>query len=335
MQWPTCPAAPSKVARSPHSGSVHPGVDPDRRQSRGRSTAYRDVFGARKTAVSAELPRIGVIGLGHVGRSVVELFKPHAHVVAWDRADAVDYPDRELAECAYAIVCVGTPATSDGDADLTAVQEAIECLPCDRVLLKSTVPPGTSARLAVQAGKRLCFWPEYVGESRYYNPFFPTRIDEVPFVILGGEPDDRRWFIDRLLPILGPTKVYYQCTATEAELIKYAENTYFATKITFVNEFRRICEHFGVDWHAVREGWLLDPRIERMHTAAFQGAQGFAGRCLPKDLQAIIAAAADCGYDPRLLREVLASNARMQQAIMATLRQDGGPDETPIRHVSR
>jgi UDPglucose 6-dehydrogenase len=287
------------------------------------------------TAVNAKLTRIGVIGLGHVGRSVVDLFKPHAHVVAWDKADGIDYPDRELAECLYAIMCVGTPPHADGSADLTAVQDAIESLPCDRVLLKSTVPPGTSARLARQTGKRVCFWPEYIGESRYFNPFFPTRIDEVPFVILGGEPVDRRWFIDQLLPVLGPTKTYYQCAATEAELIKYAENSYFATKITFVNEFRRICEHFDVDWHAVREGWLLDPRVERMHTGAFQGSQGFAGRCLPKDLQAIIAAAAARGYDPRLLQEVLASNARMHHAVMAARLQDGEADETPLRRVSR
>jgi UDPglucose 6-dehydrogenase len=72
--------------------------------------------------------------------------------------------------------------------------------------------------------------------------------------------------------VLGPTKTYFQCSAIEAEIIKYMENSYLATKVSFVNEFRRICETFGADWHAVREGWLLDPRVEPTHTAAFASA---------------------------------------------------------------
>jgi UDP-glucose 6-dehydrogenase len=88
------------------------------------------------------------------------------------------------------------------------------------------------------------------------------------------------------------------------------ENSYLATKVSFVNEFRRICETFDADWHTVREGWLLDPRIEPTHTAAFAHAPGFSGKCLPKDVSAIVRAAADAGYDPALLMEVLRSNER-------------------------
>ncbi len=102
---------------------------------------------------------------------------------------------------------------------------------------------------------------------------------DVPFVIIGGEQDARRWFIDQMLLVLGPTKTYFQCKGLETELINYAENAFFATKITFVNEYRRVCEAFGADWHSVREDWLLDPRVERMHTAAFEGNRGFAGKC--------------------------------------------------------
>jgi UDP-glucose 6-dehydrogenase len=91
------------------------------------------------------------------------------------------------------------------------------------------------------------------------------------------------------------------------------ENTFFAAKITFVNEFRRICEVFGTDWHAVREGWLLDPRVERMHTAAFDGDRGFSGKCLPKDLEAIVSASADAGYLPTLLQEIHLSNERFRK----------------------
>jgi UDP-glucose 6-dehydrogenase len=191
------------------------------------------------------------------------------------------------------------------------VEEAVGQVPCEKILLKSTVPPGTTERFAQKFNREICFWPEYIGQSRYHNPYFASRIADVPFVVLGGEPELRQWFIDRLLPILGPTKTYFQCASREAELIKYAENAYFATKITFVNEFRRIAETLGADWHTVREGWLLDPRVEPMHTAAFADSPGFSGRCLPKDLEAIVGAAQDAGYGPTLLAEVLRSNERI------------------------
>lgn len=278
--------------------------------------------------MTTKRPLVGIVGLGRVGQSMYELLTGHADLVTWDREDDGPYPAESLARCDYAVVCVDTPPDGDGSADLSPVDAAIGALPCRRVLLRSTVPPGTTATLCAKTGKAICFWPEYIGESRYFNPFFPSRVDEVPFVILGGASEIRRWFIDRLLPILGPTKVYYQCDAHEAELIKYAENTYFATKITFVNEFRRICESFDADWHVVREGWLLDPRVERMHTAAFGDDPGFSGRCLPKDLRAILAATAERGYLPTLLREVLLANDRLRAApdwesLPST------PDETP------
>jgi UDPglucose 6-dehydrogenase len=89
------------------------------------------------------------------------------------------------------------------------------------------------------------------------------------------------------------------------------ENAYFAVKVTFVNEFRSICQTFGVDWQTVREGWLLDHRVERDHSAAFADAPGFSGKCLPKDLTAITRAATDAGYDPALLAEVIHINQHL------------------------
>lgn len=257
---------------------------------------------------------VGIIGLGTVGRSVADLLSSRTRVVGWDLASGDPYPADELSRCTYAVVCVGTPSDVDGSADVSAVRDAVSRAPVDRILIKSTVSPGTTDRLARETGKSVCFWPEYTGESGYFNPFFPDRIDQVPFVILGGEAHNRRWFLERLLPILGPTKRYFQCTAIEAELIKYAENAFFATKITFVNEFRRISHAFNADWHTVREGWLLDPRVEPMHTAAFEDSPGFSGACLPKDLRAIVSAAADQGYQASLLAEVLRSNRRFQDS---------------------
>jgi hypothetical protein len=109
-------------------------------------------------------------------------------------------------------------------------------------------------------------------------------------------PDDRR-------PVGGPVsagrcgrqgrphRTCFQYTARDSEFLKYMENAYLATKVTFVTEFRRTCETLGADWPTVREGWLLGPRIEPAHTAALAHAPGFSGKCLSKDLHAIIQAA--------------------------------------------
>ncbi|MGH8900430.1 MAG: hypothetical protein ACRDYA_01805 [Egibacteraceae bacterium] len=115
----------------------------------------------------------------------------------------------------------------NGACDTSKVCDELTLLPIDCLLLKSTVAPGTTDLLSRQTGKQICFSPEYIGESSYYHPFWADGVRDVPFVILGGEPVIRRWFIDLLLPVLGPTKVYFQCSALEAEIIKYMENAYF------------------------------------------------------------------------------------------------------------
>jgi UDPglucose 6-dehydrogenase len=255
---------------------------------------------------------IGIIGMGHVGHAMFDLFSRYTRIVTFDASGNDDYPERQLAACDAAIICVDTPMRDDGACDIRKVCDAVQRLPTSRVLIKSTIAPGTTDFLIESTGKQICFSPEYVGESTYYQPFWADDARGVPFVVLGGEPAVRRWFTDLILPVLGPTKVYFQCSALEAEIIKYMENSYFATKVSFVNEFRRICAAFGADWHTVREGWLLDPRVEPMHTAAFAHSPGFGGKCLPKDLHAIVHAAAAAGYIPALLAEVLRSNQRFR-----------------------
>lgn len=240
------------------------------------------------------------------------MLRRHAELVTYDLTDATAYPYDALADCDFAVVCVSTPPDMDGGCDTGNVFDAVRQVPTERILLKSTVPPGTTDHLAEATGKLMCFSPEYVGESSYQHPFWADSADLVPFVIFGGQPHARGFFIDALLPVLGPSKVYFQCSAREAEVIKYMENTFFATKVTFVNEFFEICRIFGADWHTVREGWLLDPRVEPMHTAVFTSARGYSGKCLPKDTDAIIHAATRAGYRPELLVEVARSNTRFR-----------------------
>lgn len=265
--------------------------------------------------------KVGIIGLGPVGRSMRQMFEAEAKVVEYDKGTHEKYPEDELAECDFAVVCVGTPMRDDGTCDVSHVEEAVTKLPVDRVLIKSTIVPGTTDRLVAETGKHICFSPEYIRETTYFHPCWDRGAASIPFFVIGGEPGSRQALINHVIPILGPEKTYFQCTAIEAEIIKYMENSYLAAKVTFVNEFFEICQAFDADWHTVREGWLLDPRVDKAHTLVFPQDRGFGGRCLPKDVNAIVEAAAAAGYSAELLQAVLDSNRRFGG--------DSGPERLP------
>jgi hypothetical protein len=169
--------------------------------------------------------KIGIIGMGHVGSTMHGLLGDHAQLITYDQATDSEYPHSNLAGCDFAVVCVSTPAGPGGECDITEVHEAVKRLPVSRILIKSTVAPGTTDHLVAVTGKQICFCPEYVGQSTYFNPLLADAA-EMPFIVLGGAPETRKWFIDALLPVLGPTKSYFQCTAVEAEVVKYMENTF-------------------------------------------------------------------------------------------------------------
>lgn len=254
--------------------------------------------------------KVGVVGLGHVGRNVQRrLLDLEVEVVATDRALDEPYPDDAFSDCAFVQVCVGTPGLPDGSADVADVYEAVNRVACDYVLLRSTVPPGTTAALAKETGKNVCFSPEYVGESGFSQSRWGQWAGGQSFQVLGGPPDVTQWFAERLTVIYGPEPRLFQCSAVEAEIVKYMENCYFAVKVTFVNEFFELCRALGADWYTVREAWLLDPRIERDHTAVFPDARGYTGRCLPKDVDAILQSAAEAQLDLPLLAATREANA--------------------------
>jgi UDPglucose 6-dehydrogenase len=89
------------------------------------------------------------------------------------------------------------------------------------------------------------------------------------------------------------------------------ENCFLATKVTFCNEFYDIAESFGVDYNELREIWLLDGRIGRSHSTVFEDKRGFTGKCLPKDLNALIKASEKNGYKPNLLKSINETNNEM------------------------
>jgi UDPglucose 6-dehydrogenase len=172
------------------------------------------------------------------------------------------------------------------------------------------VAPGTTERLVEETGKRIVFQPTYGPGETVQHPFNDLR--RMPWIILGGEPAHTIAVADLYKRVYSAETSIWQTNARTAELTKYMENAFLALKVTFCNEFYNISSAFGVDYNQMRELWLLDPRIGRSHTFVFPEDRGFGGKCLPKDVNALIAASRDQGYDASLLTAMVQTNARLR-----------------------
>jgi len=253
--------------------------------------------------------KVAIIGgTGYVGKAYAKLF-PDAYL--YSRSVGTK---EEVNKCELAIICLPTPMREDGSCDTSIVEEAVGWLETPLILIKSTIPPGTTKRLKEASGKRICHSPEYVGEGGYYVPFWlfphPTEPQHHSFMIIGGASEDREEIMDIFYPVLGATKTYYQVDETTSELIKYMENCAIAAKVTLCNEFYNIAQAFGVSYSQLREGFVLDERQGKMFTVVYKNRRGYDGKCIPKDVNGIINASKKAGYKPFFLEELEKSNKR-------------------------
>ena len=251
--------------------------------------------------------RVAIIGMGFIGKAQARMLAGH-DLVTWDIADGTPYPYDAVHSCHFAVICAGTPALPGGSADLSGVMAAVAAVPgIVPVLIRSTVLPGTTDALAAGRPGLTAHAPEFMYER---EGTVWSETTDVPFLILGGTPGAREFFAPMLAEVF-PGKVY-ECSALEAELVKYTGNLYWAARVTFVNEMSRICETFGADWEEVRQGWLMHPWVSPQYTGMAGFGPGFGGRCWPKDLSALIAASTEAGYEPRFLEAVQEANARFR-----------------------
>jgi len=212
-------------------------------------------------------------------------------------------------------ICVQTPPTYSGDADLSAVQRAVEEIgePGGRALvMKSTVPVGTGRAIQREAPDLAYIsCPEFLKEGTAVNDFLePDR------VVIGADADDE-WAADAVESVYQPLGApIVRTDLSSAEMIKLASNAYLATKISFINEIANVCDEVGADVTEVARGMGLDPRIG----ARFLNAGlGFGGSCFPKDTQALKILAGNSGYHFQLLSSVIEVNDLQKRRVMAKL----------------
>jgi UDPglucose 6-dehydrogenase len=229
-------------------------------------------------------------------------------------------------------IAVGTPAGANGAADLRYVDEVADTIGRHMheykvIATKSTVPVGTAVRIKerIQAAqtKPVAFSvisnPEFLREGSAVEDFLrPNRI------VIGGE-DPHALAIMRELysPLYLIETPFVMTDIMTAEMIKYAANTFLATKISFINEIANVCDAVGADVHDVARALGLDQRIGRKF---LHPGPGYGGSCFPKDVKSLVHFAREAGVNLELVSAVDRVNTqqrqRMTEKIVAMLDGD-------------
>jgi UDPglucose 6-dehydrogenase len=216
-------------------------------------------------------------------------------------------------------VCVGTPPTYSGDADLSAVSRVLDELPeVDRrviLVMKSTVPVGTGEALRNELDARglahvgYVSNPEFLSEGTAIHDFMhPDR------VVVGSFAESDAAAVAALYEPVGAPLV--RADVASAEMIKLASNAFLMTRISFINEIANLCEVTGADVVKVAEGVGLDHRLGPHFLRA---GIGYGGSCFPKDSLALKQLAANSGYHFQLLNAVIEVNELQKRRVVHKL----------------
>ncbi len=240
---------------------------------------------------------IGIVGKGFVGSAVQFGFSPNtgcdANVKVYDKDPNKSQHSLEevMNESDFIFLSVPTPSNMDGSISLDIVDKALEDInnvnnKDNIILLRSTMIPGSTRKFQQKYPElNLVFNPEFLTERSANFDF----INQSRFIV-GGEPNNTakvadmyRWRFGQSIPVI-------ETNYETAELIKYMNNCFFATKVSFMNEMKLVADKCGVDWDVAVDGFIRDGRIGHSHlnVPGHDGKFGFGGSCFPKDVQAMI-----------------------------------------------
>lgn len=253
---------------------------------------------------------IGIIGVGTVGKALASYFQGKGTTpLLYDPPKQIGSLE-ELDRADVVFICVPTPSTKEGVVDLSFVEEACRNIGGQKVVvLKSTVLPGTTARLQeAYPHHQFLFNPEFLQESRPLEDMLhPSRQ-------IVGYTEKSRGMAQQVLEMLPSAPLARVIRAEEAEMVKYFGNTYLALKVIFANQFADLCERLGIDYEMVRECAGADPRIGQGHlNVRHSGYRGYGGKCFPKDMRAFIRFAREKGLELRLHEAAESLNAELMK----------------------
>src|SRR3990167_6585799 len=219
--------------------------------------------------------KLGVLGVGYVGSAVSECFElllqDKVEIREYDKFKPTESLETVVNHSNVLFVCVPTPMREDGSCDTTIVESVVEELNATAskpkaVVIKSTVPPGTTQRLQDKYPKHsFVFNPEFLTEKRFIEDFL-----EQDRIILGFTSNKQQLFrVEKLFQdFIGAQKksaLIVKVPSEQAEMLKYATNCFLATKLSFFNEIYQICQAANVDYGSVVSMLKLDKRVGGSH----------------------------------------------------------------------
>jgi UDPglucose 6-dehydrogenase len=288
----------------------------------GHEVVCVDIDKKKMDQINEGIPPIYEEGLG-------ELLQKHA---GKNLTASADY-EAAIRKTDISFICVGTPSAEDGDIDLSIVRAATASIGkvlakkdgYHVVVVKSTVVPETTEKFVLPvleetsgkvAGKDfgVAMNPEFLREGKaVYDFMHPDKI------VVGAIDQKSGDLVSELYRT-------FECEVTRtnpstAEMIKYANNSLLATKISFANEIGNICKNLGIDTYEVMEAVGKDSRISPRF---LNSGAGFGGSCFPKDVKALIGKAKEIGYSPVLLESVIGVNEKQPILMIKILQRKIG-----------
>ncbi|MFL2485649.1 MAG: hypothetical protein ACJ0Q5_03510 [Candidatus Neomarinimicrobiota bacterium] len=267
-------------------------------------------------------PKIGIVGKGFVGSAVQHGFSPNvgcdAEVRVYDKnpSKSLNSLDETINKSDFVFVSVPTPSKKDGSADLRILESALNdiadiCTNTETIILiRSTIIPGTTRNLQQKfKNLKLVFNPEFLTERSANFDFINQSRS-----IFGGKKENTSKVADLFRWRFGESLSILETNFESAELIKYMANTFFATKISFLNDMKLLSEKSNANWDDVIEGFVRDGRIGHSHlnVPGHDGKYGFGGVCFPKDMQAIIHFADSLDIDMTVLKGAWKTNLKVR-----------------------
>jgi len=264
---------------------------------------------------------VGICGTGVVGTATMNGLVRGNQLYCYDKYKISEYSLKEIAEnCSVIFITVPTPMKKSGEIDLSAMHESISVL--DEyvvekeekviIVIRSTAVSGTTDSLAERYPKfDFAFNPEFLTDRNANQDFLDSKR-----VVIGANSDRVFMTVAKVY-----RDAYFTCPIIRtdiktAEYIKYCSNIFLASQISTANELYEIASTLGINWEDIREAIRYDDRIGKMtQIPGYDLDRGFGGKCLCKDLNALIYLAREHGYRPDLLEEVWRTNLKFRKKI--------------------
>ncbi len=266
--------------------------------------------------------KIGIIGKGFVGSAVEFGFSAQTgcdaevRIYDKDKTKSTHTLDETVNESDFIFLSVPTPSNEDGTIHLDIIESALKDINEIKkrndniILIRSTVTPGTTRKLQESFPElNIVFNPEFLTEiSAKFDFINQSR------VVLGGNKENTEKVTKLFKERFGKSLPVVETNYETAEFIKYMNNCFFATKVSFLNEMRLIADQSDVEWDTAVDGFVRDGRIGHSHiqVPGPDGKFGFGGSCFPKDIQAMIHFSKEKNIEPNVLEGTWKTNLKVR-----------------------